>query len=109
MDPRPAVTNCSLSEFEALLETLGLEKWRARPILQWVHRRRAGSFGEMTDLVKPARSLLDERFRIFSSGVREKRESDDGTVKLLLALEDGNLIETVLIREGDRKTVCVST
>jgi 23S rRNA (adenine2503-C2)-methyltransferase len=109
MDPRPAVANCTLTEFEALLETLGLERWRARPILQWVHRRRAASFEEMTDLSKEHRPLLDEKFRIFTSTVRERRQSPDGTEKLLLALEDGNLIETVLIREGDRKTVCVST
>src|SRR5262245_39507502 len=109
MDPRPAVTNCTLAEFEALLETLGLERWRAKPILQWVDRRRAGSFEAMTDLSKEDRALLSERFRIFSSAVRERRQSPDGTEKLLLALEDGNLIETVLIREGDRRTVCVST
>jgi 23S rRNA (adenine2503-C2)-methyltransferase len=109
MDPRPAVTNHSLSEFEALLETLGLERWRARPILQWIHRRRASSFDSMTDLSKENRALLSEKFRIFTSTVQERRESPDGTEKLLLALEDGNLIETVLIREGDRRTVCVST
>ena len=109
MDPRPAVANYSLAEFEALLETLGLERWRAKPVLQWVHRRRADSFEAMTDLSKEQRALLSERFRIFTSTIRERRESPDGTEKLLLALEDGNLIETVLIREGDRKTVCVST
>lgn len=109
MDPRPAVANCTLAEFEALLETLGIERWRAKPILQWVHRRRAGSFEEMTDLSKEGRGLLAGKFRVFTSTVRERRESPDGTEKLLLALEDGNLIETVLIREGDRRTVCVST
>jgi len=109
MDPRPAVTNCTLAELEALFENLGLERWRARPVLQWVHRRRAGSFEEMTDLSKTQRVELAAKFRIFTSTVRERRESPDGTEKLLIALEDGNLIETVLIREGDRKTICVST
>jgi 23S rRNA (adenine2503-C2)-methyltransferase len=109
MELRPAVTNHTLPEFEAVLDTFGLERWRARPILEWVHRRRAGTFEEMTDLSKEDRARLAERFRIFTSTVRERHESPDGTVKLLLALEDGNLIETVLIREGDRRTVCVST
>jgi len=109
MDPRPAITNYSLAEFEALLETLGLERWRARPILQWIYRRRATSFEAMTDLSKETRALLAQRFRIFDSRVRDRRVSPDKTEKLLVALEDGNLIETVLIREGDRKTVCVST
>jgi 23S rRNA (adenine2503-C2)-methyltransferase len=109
MDPRPAVAHLTLAEFEALLESLGLERWRAKPILQWVHRRRADSFEAMTDLSKEHRALLGGKFRIFGSTIRDKHESPDGTVKLLLALEDGNLIETVLIREGDRKTVCVST
>ncbi|MBI4565867.1 MAG: 23S rRNA (adenine(2503)-C(2))-methyltransferase RlmN [Planctomycetes bacterium] len=109
MDPRPAVTNYTLAEFEAVLNTLGLEAYRARQVLQWVYRRRAASFGVMTDLSKEARDLLDRKFRIFASALSERHVSTDGTEKLLLALDDGNLIETVLIREGDRKTVCVST
>ncbi|HEY3226656.1 MAG TPA: 23S rRNA (adenine(2503)-C(2))-methyltransferase RlmN [Planctomycetota bacterium] len=109
MDPRPALTNCTLDEVEALLESLGLERWRARPILQWIYRRRAASFEAMTDLSKEARTLLAGKFRIFGSQVRDRHVSPDRTEKLLVALGDGNLIETVLIREGDRKTVCVST
>jgi len=87
----------------------GLERWRARPILQWIHRHGATSFEEMTDLSKETRAALATKYRIFSTSVRERRTSPDGTTKLLVALEDGDVVETVLIPEGDRRTICVST
>ena len=71
------------------------------------HRGKPG--GGSADLSKAQRLELAGKFRIFTSTVRERRQSPDGTEKLLVALEDGDLIEAVLIREGDRKTICVST
>lgn len=109
MDPRPSVTSHSPPELEAVFGTMGLEAYRARQVLQWVYRRRADSFGQMTDLSLETRAKLADTFRVLSTRVSDRRISPDGTEKLLVALDDGNLVETVLIREGDRKTVCVST
>jgi adenine C2-methylase RlmN of 23S rRNA A2503 and tRNA A37 len=87
----------------------GVEKWRARPILLWVHRRSATSFDEMTDLSLELRAELAKHFGVFRTKIQTSHASPDGTTKHLIALEDGDVIETVLIPEEDRRTVCVST
>jgi 23S rRNA (adenine2503-C2)-methyltransferase len=103
------VTGFLLRELEERCEADGLERWRARPILQWVHRRGATSFDAMTDLSLETRAALATKYRIFSTSIRERRTSPDGTTKFLVGLEDGDVIETVLIPEGDRRTICIST
>lgn len=109
VDPRTPITDYTVQEFEALLTALGQEKYRARQILQWVYRRRATSFEQMTDLSIELRKLLSEKFRVFGTRIAHSHSASDQTEKLLVRLNDGNLIETVLIRDGDRKTICVST
>ncbi|MBI2900885.1 MAG: 23S rRNA (adenine(2503)-C(2))-methyltransferase RlmN [Planctomycetes bacterium] len=99
----------TVQEFEELCAADDLERWRARPILQWIHRRGATSFEGMTDLSKETRAALAAKHRIFSTTVRERRASPDGTTKLLIGLEDGDVVETVLIPEADRRTICIST
>ncbi|MFN3486332.1 MAG: 23S rRNA (adenine(2503)-C(2))-methyltransferase RlmN [Planctomycetota bacterium] len=103
------LTELTLAELEARLADLGIEKWRARPILQWLYRRRAAGFEAMTDLSLELRAELPRHFRLTRTEVRETRTSPDGTTKLLVALEDGDVIETVIIPDGARRTVCVST
>lgn len=103
------LTDLTVQEFEARLIALGLERWRARPILLWVHRRSAVSFEQMTDLSLEQRALLAGHFSIYRTKVLSSHASPDGTAKHLVALEDGDVIETVLIPEEDRRTVCVST
>lgn len=103
------LTGLTVLEFEERLAADGIERWRARPILQWIHRRGAASFEEMTDLSKELRATLAEKYRLYSTTVRDRHASPDGTAKLLVGLEDGDVIETVLIPEGDRRTICIST
>lgn len=103
------LTDFTLQELEARLVELGVEKWRARPILLWVHRRNATSFAEMTDLSLELRAELSKHFSVHRTTVRASHTSPDGTTKHLVGLPDGDVIETVLIPEEDRRTVCVST
>jgi 23S rRNA (adenine2503-C2)-methyltransferase len=103
------LTDFTLQELEARLAELGVEKWRARPILLWVHRRNAVSFDEMTDLSLELREELKKHFSVYKTQVKASHPSPDGTTKHLVGLEDGDVIETVLIPEEDRRTVCVST
>ncbi len=86
-----------------------MERWRARPILLWVHRRNAASFDEMTDLSLELRAELAKHYSVTRTKIQSSHASPDGTVKHLIALEDGDVIETVLIPEEERRTVCVST
>lgn len=103
------LTELTLAELEERLAGLGVEKWRARPILQWLYRRRAAGFEAMTDLSLELRAELPRHFRLTRTEVQEARTSPDGTTKLLVALEEGDVIETVIIPDGARRTVCVST
>jgi 23S rRNA (adenine2503-C2)-methyltransferase len=103
------LTDFTVQELEARLAELGVEKWRARPILLWVHRRNATSFESMTDLSLELRAELAKHFSVHRTTVRTSHTSPDGTTKHLIGLTDGDVIETVLIPEEDRRTVCVST
>ena len=95
-------------------DTLTLPRFRALQIWQWIWRRNARSFDEMTDIAKDVRALLAERCRISWPEISLVRKSSDGTVKFLLRLADGEHIETVLIPSTDkagatRMTQCLST
>jgi 23S rRNA (adenine2503-C2)-methyltransferase len=103
------LTDFTLSEFEEKLAALGVERWRARPILLWVHRRGATSFDQMTDQSLELRAELAKRFRLSRTEATHRHAAPDGTTKLLVKLDDGDVVETVLIPEEDRRTVCIST
>ena len=103
------LSGLTVQELEEKLAALGFEKWRAKPILQWLHRRQATSFEAMTDLSKEDRARLAGEFRLIETTVQDRHASPDGTTKFLVRLTDGDVIETVLIPEGPRRTICVST
>lgn len=103
------LTDFTVQELEARLSGLGVEKWRARPILLWVHRRNATTFDEMTDLSLELREELKKHFSVHRTQVKASHPSPDGTTKHLVGLLDGDVIETVLIPDEERRTVCVST
>lgn len=87
----------------------GLPGYRAGQVVGWLFQKRADDFESMTDLPKSLRAALAEQFTLWTTTVAAHRRSDDGTEKLLLELADGHKIECVLIREGRRRTVCIST
>ncbi|MFM8571418.1 MAG: 23S rRNA (adenine(2503)-C(2))-methyltransferase RlmN [Pirellula sp.] len=87
----------------------GIPKFRAAQILRWVYQRRAKRFDEMTDLPKDLRLLLDGHFDLFRSTTAAHQQAADGTEKLLLQLADGGRIECVLLRDGPRRSICVSS
>ena len=93
-----------------LLRDMGQPAFRAKQLHGWLYGKFATSYDEMTNLPSGLRSALAERVRPFALDVvRRLEDSKDGTVKWLSSLEDGNSIETVLIRVPGRSTVCVST
>ncbi len=100
----------SLDELEDLLVGMGEQKFRAKQIFQWLHEKRACSFDEMTNLSKSLREKLAEATKISDVKVVEKLESQkDGTSKYLFALDNDNVIESVLMRYSYGNAVCVST
>ena len=93
----------------AWLSARNLPAYRAEQIRKWLFQRRASGFEEMTDLPTSLRDELAGEFEIWTSHTEAHRKSDDGTEKLLLELGDGERIECVLLREGPRRSICVST
>jgi len=104
-----SLSDMTLPELEEALEARGAEKWRARPILLWLHRRGAVSYDGMTDQSLELRAELSRELPLTRTAVLEHRTAPDGTAKFLVGLDDGDAVEAVLIPEDDRRTVCVST
>lgn len=103
------IKSMTLPELETALAEMGEPRFRARQIFTWLHRG-AVSFQEMSDVAKPLREKLSERYFISVPQVERKQVSRlDGTVKYLWRLMDGNCIETVLMRYHHGNTVCVSS
>ena len=108
-DTRKDLKGLPLEELEAVLRSLGKERYRARQISRWLYRRYAEEFSAMTDLSRHVREELTTACRISSPLAEDEERSSDGTEKVLFRLEDGDAVESVLIPEEDRRTVCVST
>jgi 23S rRNA (adenine2503-C2)-methyltransferase len=106
-----------LSELQAKLREFAEPSYRAGQIMNWLYEKRADAFEGMSDLPRALRAQLAENFRIGKLGVVRVLGSRDSTRKFLFRLEDGNLIESVLIpaspalygQKSDRRTACVST
>jgi len=99
----------SLEELEALIAGLGKEHYRARQIMRWLYRHGASSVEEMTDLAKELRATLGRTARISSARPLAVEHSRDGTRKYLFGLQDGAQVESVLIPDDGRLTLCIST
>lgn len=98
-----------------LCEELGVQRFRADQIFQWLYQKGARSFDEMTNLSKELREKLADVAYIRNCTLAQKQVSRDGTTKFLFNLEDDRQVEAVLIPEffpdgvPDRLTVCVSS
>lgn len=103
------IKKLSLNQLSESLQRLGLEGYRARQVKKWLYQKDVPSFGEMTNLAKSARSLLQDHFEIPSLSLQKVEQSEDGTRKYLIPLADGDLIETVMIPTEKRITLCLST
>ncbi|MBD3379562.1 MAG: 23S rRNA (adenine(2503)-C(2))-methyltransferase RlmN [Candidatus Omnitrophica bacterium] len=82
---------------------------RAEQVFRWVNSKGALGFDEMTDLPASSRAFFAKYYRISVLSCGERLISSDGTEKFLWELEDGNLVESVLISEAKRRTLCVSS
>jgi 23S rRNA (adenine2503-C2)-methyltransferase len=113
----PPLTGETLESLSERLRERGEPPFRARQILDWVYKKRARSWDEMTNLSKDLRGWLAQTFDLLPASLLYGKQSTDVTDKLLLELRDQSLIETVIIRapqegvglEHSRKTICIST
>jgi 23S rRNA (adenine2503-C2)-methyltransferase len=107
-EPRPRAP-LTAANLRAWLAERGVPPYRSQQVLRWVFQRGASRFEEMTDLPLSLREALDRDFEVPSLPDPEIHSAADGTEKLLFRLEAGRAIETVLIPDGERLTVCVSS
>lgn len=96
-------------EMESETERLGIEKFHGRQIFRWINREGATGFSEMTDISKELRRRLSEKAVIGRLGTLMRKDSADGTAKFLFGLYDGYRIESVLIPDKRRLTLCLSS
>ena len=99
-----------LDELKIEMESIGEKAFRAKQVYEWLHTKLADSFEEMTNLSKGLREKLDAAYYIASVKMLERQVSNqDGTNKFLFQLEDGNVVESVLMRYKHGNSVCISS
>ena len=105
------IKELTLEDLGGWLVANGEPRYRARQIFQWLYRKGASSFAEMTDLSKSLRQRLEEAFVISRPSVVTLSRAADRTRKFLFALDDGSQIESVLIpaEMSERLTLCISS
>lgn len=104
------IKSLSLEELSAQIKDLSLPKFRAGQIFEWLHKYGVSSFDEMTNLSKELRASLSNDFYIADCIIEEKYVSSiDSTVKYLFRLNDGEYIESVIMKYKYGYTICVSS
>lgn len=106
---RMALIGMSLPEMQEALAIHDLPKFRAKQVWNWIYQRGVKNFESMGNLPKEMRALLTDYYSIERPTVITEQRSTDGTIKWLLAMSDGQQIETVYIPEENRGTLCVSS
>jgi 23S rRNA (adenine2503-C2)-methyltransferase len=102
--------NKTLDELEQIVVEMGQRKYLAEYIFNFIHAKDAIDIAQITPLSKDFRGRLAEQgYYISQLSTLKKLTDKDGTAKYLFSLSDGNKIETVLLMDGRRKTLCVST
>lgn len=96
-------------EMGEMAQLHGWKKFRGHQIFQWLYRKRVVSIEDMSDVSKDTRICLKEHYTLAPLQLREKQVSSDGTTKYLFALEDGALIESVLMQFEYGKSICVTS
>lgn len=101
--------NLTLEGLIQFLAGQGKERYRATQLFKWLYQQDAASFEEMTNLSKALREELAATACISRLEPEAVEVGNDGTRKYLFRLEDGNAVESVLIPDEDRNTLCIST
>lgn len=96
-------------KLEQALQAINEKPFRATQIFEWIYRHHVFNFDEMTNISQKQREILKQHFSISFLEIDTKQISSDGTRKFLYRLEDGNYIETVLMKHNYGNSVCVST
>jgi 23S rRNA (adenine2503-C2)-methyltransferase len=99
----------SPAEMEELAESLGAPRYRGRQLAGWIFTKGAVDLEAMSDLPRDFRAALADAVRVDLPEVERRTPSQDGSQKLVLRYADGARVQSVLMPDGDRLTLCVST
>ncbi len=103
------ILSLSFVELSESMESLGEKKFRATQLYQWIWQKRTRSFDSMLNLPQSLRDQLKESFFFQTVKIAKHQKSSDGSCKFAFSLNDGNVVEGVLIPAKDRMTACIST
>jgi 23S rRNA (adenine2503-C2)-methyltransferase len=103
------IRTLTLPELKEYFESIGDKKFRAIQTYEWIWKKNARSFEDMSNLSKELRQTLSENFSLPAIAVDTTQVSSDGTLKSRFKTYDGHLIEGVLIPTENRNTACVSS
>ncbi|WP_138417540.1 23S rRNA (adenine(2503)-C(2))-methyltransferase RlmN [Aquibacillus sediminis] len=106
---KTSIYGLTFEQLTAWLVDQGQKKFRAKQVWDWLYKKRVTNFSDMRNLNQDCIDLLENNFYIQTLSEEIKQESQDGTIKFLFKLQDGNLIETVLMRFNYGLSVCVTT
>jgi 23S rRNA (adenine2503-C2)-methyltransferase len=103
------IRNLNLAELIAEIESIGEKKFRAKQIYEWLWKKNATEFNEMTSLSVDLRTKLSENYFIDHITLDDQQVSKDKTIKCAFNVGDGKVVEGVLIPTSNRTTACIST
>ena len=104
------ILSLTLEELSEQFAELGIQKFRAKQVYEWMHKHLASSYDDMTNLPKVLREQLSESFPLYNCHIARKQVSKlDGTVKYLFRLHDGDFVESVVMKYKYGYTICVSS
>ena len=107
--PKVNLLGMTRAQLEEFFVSIGEKKFRATQIIKWIHQLGVDNFEEMSNVSKALRAKLERVAEIRPPEVVFKEFSTDGTRKWVLKVGENSMVETVLIPDGDRKTLCVSS
>ena len=107
--PRINLLGLTRAQMEQFFLDRGEKKFRAQQVLKWIHHQGVCDIEEMTNLGKALREKLQRIAEVRPPEIVSQHDSSDGTRKWAIRVEGGGLIETVLIPDGNRATLCVSS
>jgi 23S rRNA (adenine2503-C2)-methyltransferase len=99
----------TLPQLEQAMQALGEKPYRGRQLHKWLYLVRQYDFDLMTDFTRNLRTRLADRYQVEPLQLEYSARSKDGTEKFLFKLHDGRPVETVLIPDDDRRTLCISS
>ena len=107
--PKINLLSLGFDGLKSFIESAGMSGYRAAQVARWIYVSGAESFGEMTNLSKADRERLEGLAEIRNIERVKRQISSDGTEKYLFRLDDGEMVESVLIPDEDRLTLCISS